>query len=226
MWREVSHAHGKNQAERGRTVPSGGGTDLGEGRGKGGKGQRTHQASRKGSNRRDRDHPSERSHGKSESVARTEAWSKQGEAYPAKIQATARQLIERRSPLQRATPTVEPVMHCQEGPRCQSESGEEGKNNEAALPSSSRPECRTARRELDGVGPLVSRRAPIRRKLEADGDLLTVMAEPSSIEKPRDGECRVIRLPRTRMMLLQESRASVRKEKHRRRRSRARTSRR
>lgn len=29
-----------------------------------------------------------------------------------------------------------------------------------------------------------------------------MMAEPSSIEKPREGECRVILLPRTFMMLL------------------------
>jgi hypothetical protein len=31
--------------------------------------------------------------------------------------------------------------------------------------------------------------------------MMTVMAEPSSMEKPRDGECRVILLPRLRMML-------------------------
>lgn len=41
-------------------------------------------------------------------------------------------------------------------------------------------------------------------------DSLTVTADPSSIEKPRDGECSVMRLPMTRMMLLREAGKSSR----------------
>lgn len=63
-------------------------------------------------------------------------------------------LIALRSPLQRATPMVEPVMHI----------------------------------VVDTGNPYCDAR-------------MTVIAEPSSIEKPRDGEWSVILLPRTRMML-------------------------
>ena len=80
----------------------------------------------------------------------------------------------RQSPLQSPTPTVAPVMHCVvDTGRAGNVSLEHRHGNKGTR-----------------IGDLPSRVARI-----------TVNALPSSIEKPRDGDCSVILFPRFRMML-------------------------
>ena len=84
-----------------------------------------------------------------------------------------RQLMVLQVPLQRPTPTVAPVIHWVV------ETGSSGRTGD---------QCtfivEASRNDLLSLVAMI-----------------TVMAEPSSMVKPREGECRVMRLPKLRMML-------------------------
>lgn len=85
--------------------------------------------------------------------------------HPAKIQATARQLTERRSPLQSATPTVAPVMHIvvETGmPYCDARTVQAGYERQRPV------QVRGEARLTDGDGRTELHREAARRRVQRD----------------------------------------------------------